>query len=397
MSALVSLVMPVWHPREDWLHEAVASALDEHACDIELIVVDDGNERLMSHLLADVDDPRLRVVRREHGGPYAARNAGLAVARGEFVRFADADDVVEPGSTGRLLALAQSGAGELLAYGATMMCDEALNPQRVVTAETEGLVAHECLLGGFEVFLVSIVYPRTVLDRVGPWEERAFSVSGDWDYVLRALEEAPVRRLDEVVTRYRRHPSSVTKSARVTAGAEAAGSSSTATSSAIPTGSAPPSSGARTPTCTSTAPAPTPGRASRSRPCVSSVWPRGATRSRPPRHWPGSAPSGRATSARRREDANAARRRGRPEGQIRRQHAFERAPGAGHDPCAQRRPAGAGGEHAPGVARAEQRIDEAHGAARRSTRTVASSGICSRKPYSEKNRRATERSARARR
>lgn len=221
MSARVSLVMPVWRPREDWLHEAVASALDEHACDVELIVVDDGNERLVSRLLADVDDARLRVVRAEHGGPYAARNAGLAVARGEFVRFVDADDVVEPGSTGRLLALAQSGAGELLAYGATMMCDEALNPQRVVTAETEGLAAHECLLGGFEVFLVSIVYPRTVLDRVGPWEETAFSVSGDWDYVLRALEEAPVRRLDEVVTRYRRHPSSVTKRARVTAGAEA--------------------------------------------------------------------------------------------------------------------------------------------------------------------------------
>jgi glycosyltransferase involved in cell wall biosynthesis len=221
VSALVSLVMPAWRPRRDWLLTAVASALDEHACDVELIVVDDGNEQPVAELLAGIDDERLRVLRIEHAGPYAARNAGLRVARGDFVRYADADDVVEPGSTGRLLALAQSGSGELLAYGATMMCDEALVPQRVVTAQTEGLVAHECLLGGFEVFLVSIVYPRTVIERAGPWEESAFSVSGDWDYVLRALEEAPVRRLDEVVTRYRRHPSSVTKTARVQAGADA--------------------------------------------------------------------------------------------------------------------------------------------------------------------------------
>lgn len=221
MTALVSLVMPVWRPRREWLHEAVGSALDEHACDLELIVVDDGNEQPVAELLGDVEDDRLRLLRVEHAGPYAARNAGLAAARGDFVRFVDADDVVEPGSTGRLLALARSGSGELLAYGATLMCDEALAPQRVVTAQTEGLVAHECVLGGFEVFLVSILYPRTVLERVGPWEETAFSVSGDWDYVLRALEEAPVRRLDEVVTRYRRHPSSVTKTARVAAGADA--------------------------------------------------------------------------------------------------------------------------------------------------------------------------------
>lgn len=221
MSALVSLIMPAWRPRGDWLHQAVASALDESACDIELIVVDDGSDEPVAELLADVADPRLRVLRVEHGGPYAARNAALEVARGDYVRYVDADDVVQAGSTGRLLALARSAGGETLAYGATQMCDEELRPGRIVTAHSEGDVAHECLLGGFDVFVVSILYPRAVLDGAGPWEETAFTVSGDWDYVLRALEQAPVRRLDEVVSLYRRHPTSVTKSARVEAGAQA--------------------------------------------------------------------------------------------------------------------------------------------------------------------------------
>ena len=221
MSALVTLIMPTWRPRPDWLHEAVASALDEQACDVELIVVDDGNERPVAELLADVEDPRLRVMRIEHAGPYAARNAALAVARGDYVRYVDADDVVEPGSTGRLLALARATDGEVLAYGATMMCDDALVEQRLVSADTEGDATEECVLGGFDVYVVSILYPRAVLERAGPWEETAFTVSGDWDYVLRALEQAPVRRLDEIVTRYRRHPTSVTKSARVAAGADA--------------------------------------------------------------------------------------------------------------------------------------------------------------------------------
>ena len=218
---LVSLVMPVWRPRSDWLHEAVASALDEDACDVELIVVDDGNDQPVADVLADVTDPRLRILRVEHGGPYAARNAALALARGDYVRYVDADDVVQAGSTGRLLALAQAAGGETMAYGATQMCDDELRPGRVVTADTEGNVSEECLLAGFEVFVVSILYPRAVLDRAGPWEETAFTVSGDWDYVLRAVEQAPVRRLDEVVSLYRRHPASVTKSARVEAGARA--------------------------------------------------------------------------------------------------------------------------------------------------------------------------------
>jgi glycosyltransferase involved in cell wall biosynthesis len=221
VSALVSLVMPVWRPRSDWLHEAVASALDERACEIELIVVDDGNDQPVTDVLAGVADPRLRVLRVEHAGPYAARNAALQIARGDYVRYVDADDVVQAGSTGKLLGLAEGTPGETMAYGATLMCDEELRPGRVVTADSEGHVAEECLLGGFEVFVVSILYPRAALVRAGPWEETAFTVSGDWDYVLRALEQAPVRRLDEVVSLYRRHPASVTKSARVAAGAQA--------------------------------------------------------------------------------------------------------------------------------------------------------------------------------
>lgn len=216
----VSLIMPVWRPRREWLREAVASALAERDCDLELIVVDDGSDEPVEPLLADTDDARLRVIRIEHAGPYAARNAGIAAARGAFVRFVDSDDVVEPRSTGRLLRLAAQ-AGEVLAYGATVECDENLVPKSVVGSDLEGDVAEECAMGGFTVFVVSILFPAAVLERAGPWNEQEFDVSGDWDFVLRAVEQAPVRRLDEVVTRYRRHSSSVTKTTTVGAGAAA--------------------------------------------------------------------------------------------------------------------------------------------------------------------------------
>ena len=219
MSALVSVIMPAYEPRGDWLREAVRSVLAERGCPLELIVVDDGSAEPVDRVLGEISDDRLRVLRIEHAGPYAARDAGLREARGTHVRFFDADDLAEPGSTAALLALA--GDDEVLAYGATVMCDEALCPLRTVTSDSEGDVTEEMVLGGFDVYVVSILFPRAVLDRAGTWAEAPFPVSGDWDYVLRAAEHAAARRLDAVVTRYRRHGTSVTRTAGIAAGVEA--------------------------------------------------------------------------------------------------------------------------------------------------------------------------------
>jgi glycosyltransferase involved in cell wall biosynthesis len=219
---LVSVIMPVWHPREDWLRQAIESVLAEDSCPIELILVDDGNDRPVADLVADISDPRLKVMRVDHCGPYATRNAALRRARGNYIRFVDSDDTVAAGSTGRLLELARSSGAEILAYGATVICDSELKPLRLVSENFEGNAAEECLLGGFNVYVVSILYPRSVLDRSGLWAETGFRVSGDWDFVLRAVEHAPVRRLNEVVSYYRTNSQSVSRTARVSEGIAAA-------------------------------------------------------------------------------------------------------------------------------------------------------------------------------
>jgi glycosyltransferase involved in cell wall biosynthesis len=80
----VSLVMPVWRPRPDWLKQAVRAALDQLRAEVELIVVDDGCPEPVEALLAGFRDTRLRVLRVEHGGAARARNAGIAAARGQY-------------------------------------------------------------------------------------------------------------------------------------------------------------------------------------------------------------------------------------------------------------------------------------------------------------------------
>jgi glycosyltransferase involved in cell wall biosynthesis len=212
----VTLTMAAWRPDPAWLLEAVRSALDNHGNSIELVVVDDGSPEPVADLLADVTDPRLRVVRIEHAGTAAARNAGIAHARGRMLRFLDADDVVAPESTARLAALI-GDAEDVVAYGATVVCDDELQPVRTIASELEGDVVLPCLLGRLNVRHVSMVFPRRVVERAGPWAD-GFAVSPDWDFVLRAVEHATVRADSEPATFYRRHSSSQSKSAGVADG-----------------------------------------------------------------------------------------------------------------------------------------------------------------------------------
>jgi glycosyltransferase involved in cell wall biosynthesis len=201
----ISIVMCVWKPRVDWFRQAVASALEQRGCTLELVVVDDGSPEPVESLLRDVEDPRLRIVRVEHNGLANARNAGTAAATGRYFRFVDGDDVLERDSCARLVALTADGAN--IAYGTTMICDADLRPLGAKQSRLDGWAARECVLYRFDVRHMSMVFPRSVVEAVGDWDVELRQCQ-DWDFVLRALEHAPVRGEPDVATYYRRHGAS---------------------------------------------------------------------------------------------------------------------------------------------------------------------------------------------
>lgn len=89
---MFSVIIPTYD-RPTFLAEAIDSVLGQTVQDFEVLVVDDGSPRP-----AQVSrDERVRLIRREHrGGEAAARNTGLAHARGRFVCFLDDDDLYAP-------------------------------------------------------------------------------------------------------------------------------------------------------------------------------------------------------------------------------------------------------------------------------------------------------------
>ena len=94
---LVSIIVPVYRV-EPYLHRCVDSILAQTFTDFELILVDDGSPDNCGAICDEYaqKDLRVRVVHKENGGLASARNAGLDVAVGSYILFADSDDYVSP-------------------------------------------------------------------------------------------------------------------------------------------------------------------------------------------------------------------------------------------------------------------------------------------------------------
>lgn len=92
MTPLVSVIIPVYN-RAALVREAVESALAANEIPLEVIVVDDASTDGTWESVRD--DPKIRAVRMErNGGQSAARNRGLELARGSYVKFLDSDDLL---------------------------------------------------------------------------------------------------------------------------------------------------------------------------------------------------------------------------------------------------------------------------------------------------------------
>ena len=130
---LLSIIVPVYDV-ENYLQKCIDSILAQTFTDFELILVEDGSPDDCPALCdaAAAKDARIRVLHQKNGGLSAARNAGLDVARGEWIGFVDSDDYIAPEMYEKLYrAVQQTGADFALCDYAEV--DEAGTPSNART------------------------------------------------------------------------------------------------------------------------------------------------------------------------------------------------------------------------------------------------------------------------
>ena len=120
---MVSIIVPIYNI-ENYIRECLDSILAQTYPYFELILVDDGSPDSCGRICDDYakGDNRIKVVHKVNGGISSARNAGLEVAKGEWIMHVDGDDWIEPDMIESLIEAAQiTGAdmvfGDFMKYG----------------------------------------------------------------------------------------------------------------------------------------------------------------------------------------------------------------------------------------------------------------------------------------
>jgi glycosyltransferase involved in cell wall biosynthesis len=223
---VVSVIIPT-HDRAPVITRAVDSVLTQEGAELEVIVVDDGSTDDTRQVLRSRygDDDRVVYVFQEQAGVAAARNAGLALARGELVAFLDSDDRWRPGKVALQLAclarVPEAGMiwSEMNAVDAAgdVVPGSSLRSIFTFRAGFEELFAHRIPLAeivsgsagtlywgdvydgmvvGNLVLPSAAILTRARLDAVGGYDE-TLAVSGeDFDFFLRTCRAGPVAFID---------------------------------------------------------------------------------------------------------------------------------------------------------------------------------------------------------
>lgn len=109
----VSVIMPAWKAAA-FIEASITSVLASQGVELELIVVDDASPDDTHAVLqrCAANDPRIRIDRLpENGGPSAARNRALEMARGRYIAIVDSDDTLANARLQKLVSLGdQTGA-----------------------------------------------------------------------------------------------------------------------------------------------------------------------------------------------------------------------------------------------------------------------------------------------
>lgn len=99
MTPYFSVILPIYNVAS-CLERCIYSVLDQDFCDYELILVDDGSTDDSGKICDDFAGryDHIRVIHKANGGLSSARNAGMEIARGEYIWWVDSDDWIENGS-----------------------------------------------------------------------------------------------------------------------------------------------------------------------------------------------------------------------------------------------------------------------------------------------------------
>ena len=212
MNQTISVIVPVFNVA-GYLPQCVDSILSQDYGDLEVILIDDGSTDGSGEICDRYAalDSRVRAIHQKNGGAAAAKNAGLRLATGEYLAFADSDDYLEPGAYGFLMKILLENGADAVQGSFREVYRNRAEEQRISEEILEG---YDYLLRFPKDFSCALLwnklYRRALFD--GVFFEEGHKIDDEYFTYQGFLQPRKVVRADRIVYNYRKRASSVMSS-----------------------------------------------------------------------------------------------------------------------------------------------------------------------------------------
>ena len=212
MNQTISVIVPVYNVAQ-YLPQCVDSILSQDYEDLEVILIDDGSTDASGEICDryGASDSRVRVIHQKNGGAAAAKNAGLRLASGDYLTFADSDDYLEPGAYGFLMKTLLETNADAVQGSFREVYRNHVEEQRI---QAETLEGYDYLLRFPKDFSCALLwnklYRRELFE--GVFFEEGHKIDDEYFTYQGFLRPRKVIRVDRIIYNYRKRASSVMSS-----------------------------------------------------------------------------------------------------------------------------------------------------------------------------------------
>ena len=191
---LISVITPCFNAAA-YLRDAIDSVLNQTHKNIELILVNDGSTDETEAIIKSYSDERIRYYYQENKGQCAASNFGLSVAKGDYIKFFDADDVMNDTHleaqlkklNGRTNAVSSCAWGRFYDHNplsARFIPESVWKDMKPLQWLKLSLQQPADMMGGW-LWLI----PQELIKKAGGWNE-GLSLNNDFEFSTRLLLHA---------------------------------------------------------------------------------------------------------------------------------------------------------------------------------------------------------------
>lgn len=191
---MVSVIIPVYNSKP-YLYDLIESLVGQEHKDFEVIFVDDGSNdgsREVLHTFFESSELNMQLFHQSNSGPSAARNIGIARARGELICFVDADDVVSPSYISSMLHDMSKYRTNLAVCNDRAIYDSKLmtrftDVDRNIQTLTSNELLNNFLFNRTNIGITLMLIKKEIIIENNIWFNESYSCSEDTEFIWKVL------------------------------------------------------------------------------------------------------------------------------------------------------------------------------------------------------------------